>query len=182
MFKASPFSSVQRVSPQTIKVDCKRLFVGWYWKVISVTTSPFIWKRLLFLYHTWNTEFICRVIQKKYATGKPDQKDLSENLAATQGLAHMIAECAKLFEVSERFRSQYSQENMLSSTLPIKFHFSLGIKVYALEYFVVHLEGPLCDFLYNFLEHCYSIYQSLSQKVTVVKKNLPYIFVIWVVS
>uniref|UniRef100_A0A8D0C3Q0 StAR-related lipid transfer protein 13 n=1 Tax=Salvator merianae TaxID=96440 RepID=A0A8D0C3Q0_SALMN len=40
-----------------------------------------------------------RVIQKKYATGKPDQKDLSENLAATQGLAHMITECDKLFEV-----------------------------------------------------------------------------------
>lgn len=43
----------------------------------------------------------CRVIQKKYATGKPDQKDLSENLAAAQGLAHMIAECDRLFEVSE---------------------------------------------------------------------------------
>ncbi|XP_074770482.1 stAR-related lipid transfer protein 13 isoform X4 [Athene noctua] len=42
-----------------------------------------------------------RVIQKKYATGKPDQKDLSENLAATQGLAHMIMECNKLFEVGD---------------------------------------------------------------------------------
>ncbi|KFO33367.1 StAR-related lipid transfer protein 13 [Fukomys damarensis] len=40
-----------------------------------------------------------RVIQKKYATGKPDQKDLNENLAAAQGLAHMIMECSKLFEV-----------------------------------------------------------------------------------
>ncbi|KAF6376818.1 StAR related lipid transfer domain containing 13 [Rhinolophus ferrumequinum] len=40
-----------------------------------------------------------RVIQKKYATGKPDQKDLNENLAAAQGLAHMIMECDKLFEV-----------------------------------------------------------------------------------
>uniref|UniRef100_A0A4X1TAJ0 StAR-related lipid transfer protein 13 n=1 Tax=Sus scrofa TaxID=9823 RepID=A0A4X1TAJ0_PIG len=40
-----------------------------------------------------------RVIQKKYATGKPDQKDLSENLAAAQGLAHMIVECNRLFEV-----------------------------------------------------------------------------------
>uniref|UniRef100_A0A5F8H7Y8 StAR-related lipid transfer protein 13 n=1 Tax=Monodelphis domestica TaxID=13616 RepID=A0A5F8H7Y8_MONDO len=42
-----------------------------------------------------------RVIQKKYATGKPDQKDLNENLAATQGLAHMIIECDKLFEVGD---------------------------------------------------------------------------------
>ncbi|XP_064442276.1 stAR-related lipid transfer protein 13 isoform X3 [Mirounga angustirostris] len=40
-----------------------------------------------------------RVIQKKYATGKPDQKDLSENLAAAQGLAHMITECDRLFEL-----------------------------------------------------------------------------------
>ncbi|XP_029066231.1 stAR-related lipid transfer protein 13 isoform X3 [Monodon monoceros] len=40
-----------------------------------------------------------RVIQKKYASGKPDQKDLSENLAAAQGLAHMIMECDRLFEV-----------------------------------------------------------------------------------
>ncbi|CAB1333296.1 unnamed protein product [Coregonus sp. 'balchen'] len=40
-----------------------------------------------------------RSIQRKYATGQPDQKDLSENLAATQGLAHMITECQHLFEV-----------------------------------------------------------------------------------
>lgn len=46
--------------------------------------------------------FNYRVIQKKYATGKPDQKDLSENLAAAQGLAHMIVDCDRLFEVSER--------------------------------------------------------------------------------
>ncbi|KAB1267932.1 StAR-related lipid transfer protein 13 [Camelus dromedarius] len=50
-----------------------------------------------------------RVIQKKYATGKPDQKDLSENLAAAQGLAHMIMECDRLFEVSERLRLPSSQ-------------------------------------------------------------------------
>lgn len=43
--------------------------------------------------------FNYRVIQKKYATGKPDQKDLNENLAAAQGLAHMITECNRLFEV-----------------------------------------------------------------------------------
>lgn len=42
---------------------------------------------------------ILRALQKKYATGRPDQKDLNENLAATQGLAHMIIECNRLFEV-----------------------------------------------------------------------------------
>lgn len=40
-------------------------------------------------------------MQKKYATGRPDQKDLNENLAATQGLAHMIIECNRLFEVQQ---------------------------------------------------------------------------------
>lgn len=44
---------------------------------------------------------IPRAMQKKYATGRPDQKDLNENLAATQGLAHMIIECNHLFEVQE---------------------------------------------------------------------------------
>uniref|UniRef100_A0A8C5WLM3 StAR-related lipid transfer protein 13 n=1 Tax=Leptobrachium leishanense TaxID=445787 RepID=A0A8C5WLM3_9ANUR len=47
-----------------------------------------------------------RAIQKKYATGKPDQKDLNENLAATQGLAHMIIECNKLFEISPEVIAQ----------------------------------------------------------------------------
>ncbi|KAM9319476.1 stAR-related lipid transfer protein 13 [Gastrophryne carolinensis] len=47
-----------------------------------------------------------RAIQKKYATGKPDQKDLNENLAATQGLAHMINECNKLFEVPHEIIAQ----------------------------------------------------------------------------
>lgn len=44
---------------------------------------------------------IPRAMQRKYATGRPDQKDLNENLAATQGLAHMIVECNRLFEVQK---------------------------------------------------------------------------------
>ncbi|KAM7111411.1 stAR-related lipid transfer protein 13 isoform 1-T1 [Molossus nigricans] len=48
-----------------------------------------------------------RVIQKKYAAGKPDQKDLSENLAAAQGLAHMIVECDRLFEVPHEMVAQF---------------------------------------------------------------------------
>lgn len=34
---------------------------------------------------------------RKYSLGRPDQRDLSENLAATQGLAHMISEAHRLF-------------------------------------------------------------------------------------
>ncbi|NXJ76185.1 RHG07 protein, partial [Trogon melanurus] len=37
--------------------------------------------------------------QRKCSLGKPDQRELSENLAATQGLAHMITECNRLFQV-----------------------------------------------------------------------------------
>ncbi|CAI5773076.1 stAR-related lipid transfer protein 13 isoform X2 [Podarcis lilfordi] len=62
-----------------------------------------------------------RVIQKKYATGKPDQKDLSENLAATQGLAHMIAECDKLFEIPHdmvtQSRNSYVEAEVHAPTL-----------------------------------------------------------------
>lgn len=53
----------------------------------------------------WPNKFslsiIPRAMQKKYSTGRPDQKDLNENLAATQGLAHMIIECNRLFEVQD---------------------------------------------------------------------------------
>ncbi|XP_014425341.1 rho GTPase-activating protein 7-like isoform X3 [Pelodiscus sinensis] len=42
-----------------------------------------------------------RSSQRKYSLGKPDQRDLSENLAATQGLAHMIMECSRLFQMPD---------------------------------------------------------------------------------
>uniref|UniRef100_A0A7N8XPJ2 StAR-related lipid transfer protein 13 n=1 Tax=Mastacembelus armatus TaxID=205130 RepID=A0A7N8XPJ2_9TELE len=47
-----------------------------------------------------------RSIQRKYTTGRPDQKDLNENLAATQGLAHMITECQRLFQIPEEMVTQ----------------------------------------------------------------------------
>ncbi|KAM9729439.1 stAR-related lipid transfer protein 13-like isoform 2-T2 [Menidia menidia] len=47
-----------------------------------------------------------RSIQRKYTTGRPDQKDLSENLAATQGLTHMITECQRLFQIPEEMITQ----------------------------------------------------------------------------
>jgi hypothetical protein len=61
--------------------------------------------------------FNYRVIQKKYATGKPDQKDLNENLAAAQGLAHMITECNRLFEVRSWNQGQAGKQRMLVSLL-----------------------------------------------------------------
>nr|XP_060634534.1 rho GTPase-activating protein 7 isoform X1 [Anolis sagrei ordinatus]XP_060634535.1 rho GTPase-activating protein 7 isoform X1 [Anolis sagrei ordinatus] len=56
-----------------------------------------------------------RVMQRKQSLGKPDQKDLNENLAATQGLGHMIAECKKLFQIPEemsRCRNSYTEQDL----------------------------------------------------------------------
>ncbi|XP_062910371.1 stAR-related lipid transfer protein 13 isoform X4 [Mobula hypostoma] len=47
-----------------------------------------------------------RVMHRKYATGKPDQKDLNENLAATQGLAQMITDCNKIFQIPQDMMTQ----------------------------------------------------------------------------
>jgi len=62
-------------------------------------------------------------MQKKYATGRPDQKDLNENLAATQGLAHMITECNRLFEVRHIHTSISHEDNLtLFQLLESVFH------------------------------------------------------------
>ncbi|XP_055738084.1 stAR-related lipid transfer protein 13-like isoform X1 [Salvelinus fontinalis] len=62
-----------------------------------------------------------RSIQRKYATGRPDQKDLNENLAATQGLSHMITECQRLFEIPQETVSQscnsYREAELLATPL-----------------------------------------------------------------
>ncbi|XP_057677001.1 rho GTPase-activating protein 7 [Corythoichthys intestinalis] len=42
-----------------------------------------------------------RSSHRKSSLGRPDQRDLSENLAATQGLANMITEAQRLFEIPE---------------------------------------------------------------------------------
>ncbi|KAJ8266851.1 hypothetical protein GJAV_G00135400 [Gymnothorax javanicus] len=49
---------------------------------------------------------ISRSSHRKYSLGRPDQRDLSENLAATQGLAHMVAESSLLFQVPRGWRLQ----------------------------------------------------------------------------
>ncbi|XP_048365033.1 rho GTPase-activating protein 7 isoform X3 [Sphaerodactylus townsendi] len=58
---------------------------------------------------------VSRVMQRKQSLGKPDQKDLNENLAATQGLGHMIAECKKLFQIPEEMskcRNSYTEQDL----------------------------------------------------------------------
>ncbi|XP_061743468.1 rho GTPase-activating protein 7 isoform X1 [Nerophis ophidion] len=61
-----------------------------------------------------------RVMNRKPTLGKPDQRDLNENLAATHGLAHMIQECRKLFRVPEemsRCRNSYVEQALLPPRL-----------------------------------------------------------------
>ncbi|XP_048838732.1 stAR-related lipid transfer protein 13 isoform X2 [Brienomyrus brachyistius] len=59
-----------------------------------------------------------RAMQKKYATGRPDQKDLNENMAATQGLAHMITDCVRLFEVPHEMVAQ-SRNSYVEAEMPL---------------------------------------------------------------
>ncbi|KAM8987683.1 stAR-related lipid transfer protein 8 isoform 2-T2 [Ara ararauna] len=59
-----------------------------------------------------------RVIHKRGTVGKPDQKDLNENMAATQGLSHMITDCKKLFQVSHDILLQLSSSYMAADAYP----------------------------------------------------------------
>uniref|UniRef100_A0A3Q2PPF3 Si:dkeyp-23e4.3 n=1 Tax=Fundulus heteroclitus TaxID=8078 RepID=A0A3Q2PPF3_FUNHE len=47
-----------------------------------------------------------RSSHRKHSLGRPDQRDLSENLAATQGLATMITEAQRLFQLPEFWPGQ----------------------------------------------------------------------------
>ncbi|XP_029483491.2 rho GTPase-activating protein 7 isoform X1 [Oncorhynchus nerka] len=47
-----------------------------------------------------------RSSHRKYSLGRPDQRDLSENLAATQGLAHMVTESLRLLQLPEFWPDQ----------------------------------------------------------------------------
>ncbi|XP_044046950.1 rho GTPase-activating protein 7 isoform X2 [Siniperca chuatsi] len=61
-----------------------------------------------------------RVMNRKQTLGKPDQRDLNENMAATHGLAHMIQECRKLFRIPEemnRCRNSYVEQALLPRRL-----------------------------------------------------------------
>ncbi|KAM3662749.1 stAR-related lipid transfer protein 8 isoform 1-T1 [Ammospiza maritima maritima] len=59
-----------------------------------------------------------RAIHKRGTMGKPDQKDLNENMAATQGLSHMIIDCKKLFQVSHDILLQLSSSYMAADAYP----------------------------------------------------------------
>lgn len=62
--------------------------------------------------------FCCRSrpSHRKCSLGRPDQRDLSENLAATQGLADMITEAQRLFQVPRRSEKIQVSNNVKKQT------------------------------------------------------------------
>ncbi|XP_035382769.1 stAR-related lipid transfer protein 8 isoform X2 [Electrophorus electricus] len=53
---------------------------------------------------------------------KPDYKDLSENMAATQCLSHMITECKKLFQVPHDMMLQSRNSYVAADAQPLPLH------------------------------------------------------------
>ncbi|XP_044309549.1 rho GTPase-activating protein 7-like [Varanus komodoensis] len=85
-----------------------------------------------------------RCSQRKYSTGKPDQRDLSENLAATQGLAHMIMECHRLFQVPDYCFDQAYEDSHNQNSGEVASH---QISVTKHSSTVISLEHSMQDLL-----------------------------------
>ncbi|XP_060719669.1 stAR-related lipid transfer protein 8 [Tachysurus vachellii] len=62
----------------------------------------------------------------KRRRAKPDHKDLSENMAATECLSHMITECKKLFQVPQEMMLQACSSYLLADAQPLPLH-ALGV-------------------------------------------------------
>lgn len=75
------------------------LLHGWQFLCISI-----LYKKTKLVKQTLALLLCCcrRSGHRKYSLGRPDQRDLSENLAATQGLANMISEAQRLFQVPKK--------------------------------------------------------------------------------
>ncbi|KAI4892261.1 hypothetical protein NFI96_033930 [Prochilodus magdalenae] len=62
-----------------------------------------------------------RLISRKGGP-KPDHKDLSENMAATQCLSHMITECKKLFQIPHEMMLQSRSSYVAADAQPLPLH------------------------------------------------------------
>ncbi|XP_060611973.2 stAR-related lipid transfer protein 8 isoform X3 [Anolis sagrei] len=60
-----------------------------------------------------------RMMHKRSTVGKPDHKDLSENMAATQSLSHMIADCKKLFQIPHEMLLQLCSSYVSAEAQPL---------------------------------------------------------------
>ncbi|XP_010893703.1 stAR-related lipid transfer protein 8 isoform X1 [Esox lucius] len=63
-----------------------------------------------------------RLIHRRGAGGKLDHKDLSENMAATRGLSHMIVECKKLFQIPHEMMLQSRNSYVAADAQPLPLH------------------------------------------------------------
>nr|XP_055055649.1 stAR-related lipid transfer protein 8 isoform X2 [Misgurnus anguillicaudatus] len=66
-----------------------------------------------------------RLMSRK-GVAKPDHKDLSENMAATQCLSHMITECKKLFQIPHEMMLQSRNSYVAADAQPLPLH-GLGV-------------------------------------------------------
>uniref|UniRef100_UPI00398F51B9 stAR-related lipid transfer protein 13-like n=1 Tax=Pristiophorus japonicus TaxID=55135 RepID=UPI00398F51B9 len=60
-----------------------------------------------------------RVIRRRGVLSKPDQRDLDENRAATEGLGHMITECKKLFQIPHDIMVQSRNSYIAADAHPL---------------------------------------------------------------
>ncbi|XP_028839749.1 stAR-related lipid transfer protein 8 isoform X1 [Denticeps clupeoides] len=68
-----------------------------------------------------------RLINRK-GGAKPDHKDLSDNMAATEGLSHMITQCKKLFQIPHEMMLQSRNSYMAADAQPLPLH-ALGVNL-----------------------------------------------------
>ncbi|XP_018584111.1 stAR-related lipid transfer protein 8 isoform X3 [Scleropages formosus] len=63
-----------------------------------------------------------RLMHKRGGMGKPDQKDLNDNMAATEGLSHMIIECKKLFQIPQDMMLHSQNSYLAADAQPLPLH------------------------------------------------------------
>ncbi|MFT7811024.1 stAR-related lipid transfer protein 8 isoform X1 [Arapaima gigas] len=69
-----------------------------------------------------------RLMQKRGGMGKPEQKDLNDNMAATEGLGHMIVECKKLFQIPQDMMLQSQNSYLAADAQPLPLH-GIGVNL-----------------------------------------------------
>uniref|UniRef100_A0A8C5QJK8 StAR related lipid transfer domain containing 8 n=1 Tax=Leptobrachium leishanense TaxID=445787 RepID=A0A8C5QJK8_9ANUR len=88
-----------------------------------------------------------RVLHRRGASGKPDHKDLSENLAATQGLLHMITECKKLFQIPHDMMLQSRNSYVAADAHPLSLEELCGASEGEARDFSCLLDSSIHDLL-----------------------------------
>ncbi|XP_078067555.1 stAR-related lipid transfer protein 8 [Mustelus asterias] len=94
-----------------------------------------------------------RVIRRRGVLSKPDQRDLNENLAATEGLGHMIAECKKLFQIPHDIMVQSRNSYIAADAHPLP-----------LESFRRHHEDRIKDYMIHMEDTIQGLLREASEK------------------